>query len=290
MAADRSRPGINLPSGDKRTPLVLFGACTALTLGRGFFLTSSFTWPDERDWYTLAANLFEHSMYSANGHTLTAFRPPGYAFFLSLWFYLGSGLAFLRGVNLGLWLFSALLTFKVTEALAGCRAAVASVVLILAYPVLLYTATFLYPQILGADLFLMFLFLHVRYREGTVASTAAEGLVFGVLVLTLPLFAFALPPFLFVIMRRAGSRAILLVALAIAPVTLWSVRNYLALGRVVFIGTEAGEALLVGNSPHATPMAGVNNPDFSTAKAAANALKLDEVQRDRFFRRTACAG
>jgi hypothetical protein len=264
-------------------PLVLFAGSAAIALGTGCLLNSSFTWADERDYYTFAANLFAHSMYSADGHTLTAYRPPGYAFFLSLWFYLGSGLAFLRRVNLGLWLFSAVLTFKVTEALVGRRAAMASVALVLAYPVLLYTATFLYPQILGADLFLIFLYLHVTYREQTVASTAAEGLVFGVLLLTLPFFAFALPAFLVAIMRRAGSRALLLVALAMVPVSLWSVRNYLAFGRVVLIGTEAGEAFMVGNSQHTAAMAALN-ADLSSEKAAANALKLDEAQRDHFFR------
>lgn len=270
----------------ERTPLVLFGACTVLTLGTGYFLTSSLTWADEREYYTLAGNLFAHSIYSTNGHAPTAFRPPGYAFFLSWWFYLGSSVSFLRRVNLCLWLLSVLLTYKVTETLIGRRSAVMSTVLILAYPMLLYTAAFLYPQILGADLFLIFLYLHLRYRERSGVATAATGLVFGFLILTLPIYVFALPAFHFLIKRRAGIfRAMIVASLAILLAGLWSVRNYRQFHSIFFIATQSGHELLVGNSEHTTATA--VDAEISHEATLAADLKLDEVQTDRLFRRAA---
>jgi hypothetical protein len=186
-----------------------------------------------------------------------------------------------------LWLLSVLLTYKVTELLIGRRSAVVSMALILGYPMLLYTAAFLYPQILGADLFLLFFYLHLRYRERSRVATAATGLVFGCLILTLPMYVFALPAFLFLIKRRAGIfRATLVASLAILLAGLWSVRNYRRFHSIVFMGTQAGHELLVGNSEHTTSTVGVK-ADISREVTLARDLRLDEVQTDRFFRRAA---
>jgi hypothetical protein len=267
----------------KRAAPVLFSLCTILTIGGALFLKSSFTWSDEQAYYVLAQNLFAHSIYSTNGQVPTAFRPPGYAFFLSFWLHLGSSVRFLRSVNLCLWLLSVLLTYKATEMLIGHGSAVVSIVLLLAYPILFYTASFLYPQILGADLFLTLLYLHLKYGERGALTIVVQGLVFGLLILTLPIYLFAIPALQFLISKKAGIvRAMFVTAVAIFIVSLWCARNYRRFHSIVFVATQAGHELLVGNSEHTTPTAGVN-ADISQKVIIANQLKLNEIQTDRFF-------
>jgi hypothetical protein len=70
-------------------------------------------------------------------------------------------------------------------------------------------------------------YLHLRYRERSGVATAATGLVFGCLLLTLPMYVFALPAFLFLIKRRAGIlRATLVASLAILLAGLWSFASF----------------------------------------------------------------
>ena len=70
------------------------------------------------------------------------------------------------------------------------------------------------------------------------------------------------------------------------PPGLWTIRNYTAFHRFVFIATQTGHELLVGNSPNTTPNAGAN-ADINAYLDEAKRLKLDEVQTDRFFRHSA---
>jgi hypothetical protein len=61
----------------------------------------------------------------------------------------------------------------------------------------------------------------------------------------------------------------------------WTVRNYLVFDTFVFISTNSGENLLVGNSENTTPNAG-RTVDITRYKTEAESL--GEVERDHYYR------
>lgn len=249
---------------------------------------SYFTWPDEADYYRLASNLIHLHVYSSNGVTLTAFRPPGYTLFLALILCISSNIALLHYVNFILWLCAAFLVYQISNIVHGEFAAKVALVWTLVYALGLYTSTFLYPQTLAATLFLSSLYIHLKVDKWGAAWRAVEGVLFGLLILTVPMYLFAVPCLVLLIAtetKRPFYALSILIWIAL-PLGLWTIRNYTAFHRFVFIATQTGHELLVGNSSNATPNAGAN-ADISAYINEANRLKLDEVQTDRFYRHSA---
>lgn len=289
---------INLaPSGQTDAPrqllrivrqLPLFVPYATLAIVVACLSKSYFTWPDEADYYKLAYNLIHLHVYSSNGVSLTAFRPPGYTLFLALIFCISSNIAFLHYVNFTLWLCAAFLVYQISNMLYGEFAAKVALAWTLVYALGLYTSMFLYPQTLAATLFLASLYMHLKVEKWGAGWRAVEGALFGLLILTVPMYLFALPCLVLLIAtetRRPFQALSILIWIALPP-GLWTIRNYSAFHRFVFIATQTGHELLVGNSPNSTPNAGAN-ADISRYIDEAKRLKLDEVQTDRFYRYSA---
>ena len=269
-------------------PLPLLVPYATLAIVVAFLSKSHFTWPDEADYYKLAYNLIHLHAYSLNGVALTAFRPPGYTFFLALLFCISSNIAFLHYANFTLWLCAAFLVYRLSEILYGEFAGKVALLWALVYAVGLYTSMFLYPQTLAATLFLASLYVHLKVEEWGAGWRVVEGALFGLLILTVPMYLFALPCLALLITsetRRPFQVLSILIWIAL-PLGLWTTRNYFAFHRFVFIATQTGHELLVGNSPNSTPNAGVS-ANISTYIDEARRLKLDEVQTDKFYRRSA---
>ncbi len=291
-------PAINVPSSTQShaprrllrivRQLPLFVPYATLAIVVACLSKSYFTWPDEADYYRLAYNLIHLHVYSSNGVSLTAFRPPGYTLFLALIFCISSNIAFLHYVNFTLWLCTAFLVYQISNILYGEFAAKAALIWTLIYALGLYTSMFLYPQTLAATLFLASLYVHLRVEEWGAGWRVVEGTLFGFLILTVPMYLFALPCLVLLIAtetRRPFQTLSFLIWIAL-PLGLWTIRNYSAFHKFVFIATQTGHELLVGNSPNSTPNAGVN-ADISTYIDEAKRLNLDEVQTDRFYRHSA---
>jgi hypothetical protein len=102
------------------------------------------------------------------------------------------------------------------------------------------------------------------------------------------MYLFALPCLLIWVGTDSAkpSRALLILIWTALPVSIWTIRNYSAFHSFVFIATQSGHELLVGNSPSTTANAGVN-ADIHTFIDEARRLKLNEVQTDIFYRRSA---
>ena len=111
------------------------------------------------------------------------------------------------------------------------------------------------------------------------------GLFLSCLILTVPTFLFVLFVFAAWLILSQSKRLLKDLVIVLIPVLLliggWTVRNYLVFGTFVFVSTNAGENLLVGNSENTTPNAG-RTAEITKYKAEAEAL--GEVERDRFFR------
>ncbi|MGB2863374.1 MAG: hypothetical protein WBC05_08620 [Sedimentisphaerales bacterium] len=251
-----------------------------------FRLGENLRYADEKQYYTLAKNIVERHQYSYDGEHSTAYRPPGYPMILSLCIFLGAGTVYLRIMNfiaLGLCMY---LMNKILTEQSSPLAGTVGALLVVCYPVLFYTAGTLYPQIIGSLLFVIVIFLLTR-KTCSYWSFVLGGLLFGYLVLTIPIFLFILPVFAIWLCFSEGfvkvGRILAIVAIACLPIVIWSARNYKVFNAFVLVSSNSGRNLLLGNSENTTPNTGVN-VDISKYTAEADRLNLDEVGRDRYYR------
>jgi len=208
--------------------------------------------PDEQDYLTLALGLAQNGTFSLDGAQPTAFRPPGYAWLLAAAALVSTKVAFLKAVNLVLWLLAAWLTGRIARRLAGPLAEAAALILVLGYPALLYSATTLYPQTMAWLLCAFLGWLAVRPTHG-VGAVVAGGAAGALLVLTVPNLMPIVLAYVAMILWRGGpgrwGKALLAVALVAAGIGLWTARNYQVFGEFVPLSTNSGMNLYMGNSP-----------------------------------------
>ena len=242
--------------------------------------------PDEEEYVTLAQNLAQSGSYSLDGE-LTAYRPPGYAAVLSLVSLLGGEIFHFRLLNFLLMAGSLLLVGRFLSRQGYNLGAVISGLLVVAYPVLFYSAGTLYPQTLAAFLFLLVLDIYTRPGLRSLHHLVG-GALFGLLVLTVPTFFYA-----FIVIaawlwfyRREQLKKYLVLSLGVMLLVLgfWTARNYAVFDTFTFVSTNSGENLLVGNSENTTPNAGTT---VNISKYLSGASGLDEVERDGYFRQQA---
>lgn len=238
--------------------------------------------PDEKDYYDLATNITTKGIFSLDGETSTAYRPPGYPLFLSVFRFLGGGVIYIRILNFLIFGLGIILVFKILLEEHSPLAGLIGVLLVIGYPVIFFTAGTIYPQILASVLLLLIIFFYTR-NPSRVWIYILCGVLFGYLIVTVPTFVLAL--LLFPIWlgpegkQSKGYLVMLVVALSL--VGLWMIRNYAVFGDYVFVSTNSGENLLLGNSEHTTPNGGRT---INISRYTSEAATLSEVERDKFYR------
>jgi len=256
-----------------------------------FHLGSQIRYGDEWEYLRIAHNIVSKHFFSLDGVDSSASRPPGYPAIIALLYSVGAGIVAIRMLNfaalcLSMLLLRALLRrFSILAGLLGPA-------LVLGYPVLFYTAGTVFPQILASTMLLAGTVFVFRESKTPVWDNIGAGVCFGIMLLLAPVL-FAAPvtclAWLFWQRRRQAGGAILAVCaaclLAICP---WIVRNAVVLDRTVFISSNSGVMLLLGNSEHTTANNGVN-ADTGIGKyvETATARKMDPVDTDRYFTREA---
>ncbi|GAB3493886.1 ArnT family glycosyltransferase [Amycolatopsis cihanbeyliensis] len=268
--------------------------------GYAVHLGEALRYLDEEVYVRLAESVVAGLGYSADGVQPTAYRPPGYPFLLVPvhWVTGGSVLAmrFVGVLALAgcVWLAYRLGT-RVSRPATGALAAACTA----GYPLLVYTATTLYPQVPALLLLLAMLEFGPRALERTGACRICylllAGFAGGLLSITVPNFA---PSVLIIVCwlalrhRRTALRfpamrvaAGMLAVVAVLPAA-WCVRNALALNAFVPVSTNDGINLLLGNSEHATPGSGTD-VDISDHARRAEELGLDEVGINDYFKDSA---
>jgi 4-amino-4-deoxy-L-arabinose transferase-like glycosyltransferase len=245
---------------------------------------------DEQDYNQLAQSLVKGKGYvNAKGQP-TAYRPPGWPFVLSVIYKFSSqplAAKIFNAIALACtaWFLSILVSKNTLEGRAFAP------ILVLFYPVGLYTATTLYPQTLGTLLLVSILILLNTSKLSAIHSIFA-GILLGLLLLSIPAFLLVIPLIFagFFIVNRTRSisfvirHSVILLICAAVIVIPWTIRNAFVLKGFVPVSTNSGGVFLLGNSENTTPNSGVN-VDISRYQTEG----MDEVELDKHFKQSAFA-
>ena len=238
---------------------------------------------DEREYAALSTNVVQLHQFTIDGAELTASRPPGYIWFLAIARFCGASNTGLRLFNASALIASQLFLYLLVRRIASAGTAAIAVLLTLAYPVLFYSATVLFPQTLGAALMLSGIWLLFDKKPLTSPRAIGAGVVWAALILTIPTFLILTVVFsLWLLWRRRDFRRVVLPFAAPAVILLgaWSARNYAVFHTPVFIATNSGVNLLLGNSENATADTG-SSADISKYTAVGH--QMPEPERNKYY-------
>ncbi|MCI5221223.1 MAG: hypothetical protein D3924_00715, partial [Candidatus Electrothrix sp. AR4] len=239
--------------------LILFGLTAVLGLMNG----GQLRYPDEHDYSQLAYSITNGNGYVNPEGKPTAYRPPGWPFILSLVYrffpHPWAAKLFNAFVYAGAaWLLS-IMAARITP-----EGKIFAPLLLLLYPVGIYTASTLYPQASGTLLLVAILLLLDNQKHAAFSSSAA-GLLFGLLVLSIPAFLLITPLILIGMLLASQKKSTFLIARSLLFLTCaaliiipWTVRNTRVLGGFTPVSTNSGVNLLLGNSENTGPNSGVN--------------------------------
>jgi hypothetical protein len=245
-------------------------------------LGNSLRYWDEQEYFIYVKNFLGSHMFSFDGIQPTALRPPGYPFLLTIFKAAGAGWVVLRMLNFMALSGTAVILYLWLKEHLDAMAGVVGIVLMTGYPVLFYAAGTFFPQTFGGLLFLVTLYLVTKKPVRSWAAGLA-GLLYGGLILTIPVFAFGIPLIAVWLCwrRRAWKPAVLFVIITSLIIGLWTVRNYRVFNAFVFVASDSGFNLLMGNAPETTPNSGISI-DFN--KYVSQTAGMNEVQADQYYR------
>lgn len=278
-----------LPAWQRWLPVALlllqFLATSLLSIRDGDLLR----YADERDYHNLAQRMNAGQGYVDNDGRPTAFRAPGYPLLLAAVYRVSNHALAAKLLN-GVWLLVATLLLMQLVRARWPAARWAVPLLVLVNPLMLYSATTLYPQVFA--LFLFVLALWLLLHRGTLLAALLAGAAWGYLTLSVSSFLMLLPftlagalwvwsgPF-------AGrlARVAVFVAAFGAVMAPWIARNHEVFGAIVPVSTNGGLNLWIGNSPTTRPNSGVN----TEVRFWDETRGMDEVQTDAYYRDRAVA-
>ena len=220
----------------------------------------------------------------------TAYRAPGYAYFIAPFQRLGAGFVVLRIVNALLVALTLLLLYRSLAARYSPEAGAIAALLALGYPVLAYAASTLYPQTLSAFLLVAsVVMLDPLHPEARMRAFLGSAFIYGLLVLTVPVYLLLTPVVLVWLVwshRARVPQALLFGGIVAACVGIWTVRNLAVFRAPVAMGTSSGFMLLSGNCPNTRfdqASVDVRFPEYVYTELTGK----DEIERDRVMVRAA---
>lgn len=262
-----------------------------VSLAYGIWSGPDLRWQDETEYHQLAEGLQQYGAYEKAPGVLTSFRPPGYPFVLTVIYQAWHSPIAAKIVNaVALGATAALAAMIVSSVVA--QGALFAPLLLLFYPVFVYTSGTLYPQTLGTFLLVAALACLVL-RPGSSLLTALSGVLFGYLILMIPSFLMTLPVLGLVLLvherrLRGGFRLTALFGIcAVLAVLPWTIRNAIQFHELIPVSSNSGVNFLLGNSPVTGPNSGVN-VDLSRYYGLIPPQALgDEKTADNYFLRFA---
>jgi 4-amino-4-deoxy-L-arabinose transferase-like glycosyltransferase len=255
------------------------------------YLDDSLRYPDEKVYFNdYGQNIATSNIFSSDGINPTAFHPPLYPLIVGVLIKVGFGVFGIRLVNYAALFISILLVYRFLAKQNLRYSPIISVVLIIGYPVLFYTAGTLYPQTIGGMFLLLALFFYWT-PSSKIKSIILTGLFLGLSILTIPTFLFVLPfLIIFSLLRKVKSLSwmILLAVITLLTISPWTIRNYILFDRVVLISSNFGTNFLIGNSKATTPNNGPNAwVGIKEFIEVADNQHMDEFERNSYYTRSA---
>jgi hypothetical protein len=273
----------------RRAGIVLLALYVIAGVVYSFLLPAVGRFPDEREYLALTDHLLHGPGFSMDGTHLTAIRSPGSPFFMAPIEVLGGGIVATRVCQFLLTGGIVLLISRLFPEKDLDAAVLMTTGVILLYPLFFYTSATLYPQTLAAFLFVLALTMLLESQHRWMMNFAVGG-AFGFLVLVVPTFLLTLVVVLVaawslkIIRWHAG---LLIFAVAVALVGLWTVRNFVEFRELVPVASNSGANFLIGNCENTIPTGGSGNVNTSRYHREAMALGLNEFQEDRYYRKAA---
>jgi 4-amino-4-deoxy-L-arabinose transferase-like glycosyltransferase len=268
--------------------IVSLGISVVLGVGLAVHYGSTLHYYDEHSYVSIARNLAHHGKFSLNGVQPTAFRDPGWPLLLGVLNFFGGDVFVFRLANVALEAFSITGVWWLATRIGGKAAGALAAPALALYPLSVYTVSTLYPETMGTALLIGGLICTVKVRESShrFRWSILGGAVFGLLILTVAdLVIGIVGAALWLICGHPNFRkaALVMIAVAVAVVAVWVVRNEASMHAFIPIGDNNGYNLILANSAHASIRAGVNaNIDQYLAHAPTrNEVGLDNSLRSQ---------
>lgn len=240
---------------------------------------------DEHEYVAIATNIVQKGTFSVDGIHPTAFRAPLYPALLSIFLWVGASIIHLKLVNAVLFTAASFLLSDFLAERYSPTAGLLSSVMVFLYPVLIYTAGTLYPQILGTFLIVVSSVMYFTTEPKQFKHWIFIGLINGLLVLTLPMFLFIpLAQCAGLIRVKRFAALVLMIVMMTGTIGPWTYRNAKVFDQTVFISTNAGINLLLGNSEDTRPDSGT---DTDIDRYTASAPSGNEAVVDSYYRQKA---
>jgi 4-amino-4-deoxy-L-arabinose transferase-like glycosyltransferase len=255
-------------------------------------------------WDGISYDILAHNLVSGNGFALdsaTAFRPPGYPFFLALiYLVFGHHYEWIRIWQALLGALAPLLMYRLAERLWSWRVGGLAALGMALHPLLVYFTQAIYPETLVILLVCLLLVL-VTSQAGPdlVWRALFVGLTLGAMSLIRPdtLVLSALFALWTVFRCRARLRGIvaagLLLVGTLGVVLPWTWRNYREFDSFILVSTNGGVNMWAGNNPLARGGRVDPSPETWLGEDPPQNFEgwtsLGEVQSDQRFRQTALA-
>jgi 4-amino-4-deoxy-L-arabinose transferase-like glycosyltransferase len=286
VATLRARAVAWLARWHRASLFVSLGISVVLGVGLAVHYGSALHYYDEYDYVKIAKNLAHHGRFSLNGVQPTAFRDPGWPLLLGVLNYFGGDVVVFRLANVVLEAFSITGVWWLATRVGGKAAGALAAPALALYPLSVYTTSTLYPETMGTALLVGGLICTVKVRQSAhrLRWSILGGAVFGLLILTVADLAIGLVgAAVWLIWGHPSFRkaALVMVAVAIAVVAVWLVRNEASMHAFIPIGDNNGYNLILANSAHASIRAGV---DANINQYLARAPKHSEVGLDNSLR------
>ncbi len=234
----------------RRALLVILLIALAFRAGAALLLEPPLL-SDDKDYVTLATSLVQDGSYALDG-TLTAYRPPGYPFFLaSIFTVFGHSLVAVRLVQVLLDTFICLLLFRLALRYIGSRYALVATAVYAVFPLqLLYVASAM-SETVFTFLFLLSVTL-LTEKDADWRTYAMAGIAAGLSMLVRPtgmllfVLIFFFPAMLTVPWHKQLRTAIPFFIAALIVIGPWLLRNEAAFGRLT-LASHAGVNFWIGN-------------------------------------------
>lgn len=269
---------------------VVFVGCAVYAIRTG--------WPpryaDEEQYLQIAQALGGGQGFQLDGSP-TAYRPPAWPLLLTPFVALAEPSQWLILVPVALLGLSAVLAGMIVSRITGSGWGWLAAPMTLIYPLNLYTASTLYPQLLATALLLAMWTVVIgattrwhtepELGRGRAALLGVLAAALGLAVPTMIFTGMAIAAWALWQQRSQRFRAGVVMAGSFAvPIVAWSVRNLLVLGAFIPLSSSSGQNLLIGNNPSATATSGM---DVDISAAIGGAGGLGEAARDTYYRRLA---